>query len=305
METQILTLFGVAGTIASIIGLLYAFIVARRSDRRKLLTYHVTPPLPIASVLPDKAGHRLSIIYEREGTEPLNVKGAYLRFVRICNFGKEPIRRDDIAASDPLRLEIEHARILDLAVADVSRKVINFQITPNQSNDGGATSTQITFDFLDYLDGAGIRVLTDRPRTSIRLLGTIIGIPGGLPEIHDLQKNPILDTIGCGAAIILELIAIASGLYLYSILAGGLTSLWLSLIPVVALLLPIIVIALIGSTIWPRGPQWPKALVLPHWFESASMHNREYFYEREFEYERVLRERRKTNRHPVRVEKNT
>jgi hypothetical protein len=174
---------GIVGSIASVIGLLYAFIVARHTEPRKLLAYEVTHPLPLASVLPDRVEHRLSVVYEREGSPPVNVRGAFVRFIQLGNFGREAVRREDIANADPLRIEIRDARVLDVAIAGASRPVIEFALGPTErveELEGDTTTIPVSFAFLDHRDSAIVRVLTDSARTPVAVRGTIIGMPEGI-----------------------------------------------------------------------------------------------------------------------------
>lgn len=275
----------ILGTLASIVGLLLALLAARRVERRKLLTYEVTPSLPLANVLPDRTEHRLSIVYEREGDEPINVKGAYLRFVRIGNLGKEPVRKEDIAPSDPLMLKVARAKVLDIAISSVSRDVIKFTVNPFEEAEDKITSSLISFDFLDYQDGATIRVLTDRRRASIGITGTIIGMPEGILIKGEIEKHPILNKVGCGLAIILQLIGVVAAVYAFRIFTGGWVMLWPYLIPLAVLLAPLLVIA-IASNMWPKGSQW-KTLGLPHWFRTPDIEHPEYrfYYDHDYDLE--------------------
>lgn len=180
-----LNAFNILAGVITIISLFYGVMVARRSDRRKILTFDSTPPLALVTVLPNQTGHRLSIVFEKEGASPINIKGAYLYFIRVVNLGKEPIKREDLATADLLRLEILNANVLDLAIASVSRQVINFCITPIRIAEESLNSSQLSFDFLDYRDGALIRILTDSPSASLELKGTIIGMPKGIAHLRE------------------------------------------------------------------------------------------------------------------------
>ncbi len=262
----IVTLFGIIGTLASLIGIPLTIVLARRSERQKRLIYDTTPPLPLANVLPNRTEHRLSIVYVREGEEPINVQGAYLRFVRIGNLGKEPVKREDCAPSDPPRLEIRGAKVLDIAVADLSRDVIKFELGPVEEGDESITISPVIFDFLDFRDVALIRVLTDRPTARIRLLGTVIGMPQGIRSFRDLERSPVRGIVGGSLSALLYVAAFAGSLYLFRLATGNWTLWWVLLLPIAALILPGILIAVVASTIWPRGSQWPNAPAPPTWF---------------------------------------
>lgn len=218
-------------------------------------------------MLPDETGHRLSIIYEREGQEPLNIKGAYIRFVRVGNVGLEPIKQDDIASQDPLRIEIKNARVLDLVVDGISRKTINFTFGPYQKGEN-TTVGVFTFDFLDQFDGVLFRVLTDNPHAQISVLGTIIGMPQGIR-----YRNEVTHQMG-GSCL---------GLIL-SFAWVGLLSIWLTrfypigktkppetlpwhlslLFFAVLFGVPLLLMAL-SEKLFSRV-KWPNDLLLPGWY---------------------------------------
>jgi len=269
MRVDWLSIIAMSGAIGTFVGLALTVIYSRRADRRKMLVHDVAPPLALANILPDRTDHRLSIVYEREGSPAMNVRGAFLRFIQLGNLGKEPIRRDDIAPGDPLRLEVDGARVLDMAVSAVSRDVINFGLTPFSESPGGKTSSLMSFDFLDSQDGALIRVLTDNAAARLRIAGTIIGMPQGVLRTGDLGQNRVLNAVGCGLAVLLQLSAIAGALFIFRTVTGGWSSLWIFLLPIAALFLPAIVVGLVASTVWPSGPRWPGALSIPDWFVST------------------------------------
>jgi hypothetical protein len=290
-----INILAILGTVATFIGLVYTVISAQRADRRKLLTYEVANPLALATVLPDRSEHKLSIVYEREGNPPLNINGAYLRFIQLGNLGKEPIRQSDIAPSDPLRLEVSDTKVLDVAIAGVSREVINFNIGELNDDKKEVTNILLSFDFLDFQDGAVIRLLTDEWHARVRVTGTIIGMPEGVCRKDQFGGTRVLNIVGCGLAILLQLAAIVGALYLFRNVTGGWSLLWIFLLPIGAFLLPALLVSIVATTIWPKGPKWPQSLILPAWFF------REYSNSRDIQYlemeERNLRskQRRRTS----------
>ena len=231
-----IAILGIIGSVASVAGLVYAFVLARQAQHRKLLAYEVTHPLPLANILPDTVEHRLSIVYERQGEPPVNVRGAFVRFLQVGNLGREPVRRADIATADPLRLQVSGGAVLDVALAGVSRPVIDFRVAPVETQADGATAL-VSFDFLDFKDSAIVRILTDAPRVRVSLKGTIIGMPQGIVYRPDLEKRPILNPLGCALAVVLQLTAIVGALWIFRAATGGWSLLWVLLLPVLALLL--------------------------------------------------------------------
>lgn len=260
---------GIVGTVASVISLVYAVIIARRSIRAKILTYQAYPPLPLGRVLLDDDAYELSVMLRRKGdAESLNLEGAYLHYLQMGNLGREPVRREDLSSSDPLRIEVlsvSPVKIVDVAEGGVSRNAINFQVEKCQKVDEKFSYSIIRFDFLDYLDGALIKVLTDR-QTVVRLAGTIVGMPTGVRPIYEIKQQDFLNRIGCGAAILLQISAIAGAVYLFLQL-GGTWSTFFPLLPALGvLLLPAAVVMVAWLYLWPKGFTWPEKPTVPQWF---------------------------------------
>ncbi len=280
MEANWLAVVEVLGTIGTFIGIVLTIIYARRSDRRRLLVYDVGPPLALATVIPDRIDHRLSIVYEREGAEPENIRGAYIRFLRLGNLGREPIRKTDLAAADPLRINVSHARVLDMAVSSVSREVIKFDIgslQKSESTESDEVEVGISFDFFDYQDGAVIRILTDSLRMKATLLGSVVGMPQGILPIEAIGQNKILNYFGCALAVILQILAIAGALLIFRNVTGDLSSLWVLLLPIAAIFIPVIVVFIAYTLVWPKGAKWPGKLSIPGWYESALAFRRDIY----------------------------
>lgn len=269
MEVNWLAIIAVLGTIGTFVGIVLTIFYARRSDRRRLLVHDLGPPLALASVLPDRTGHRLSIVFEREGSDPENVKGAYLRFLRLGNLGKEPIRSSDFAPADPLRIRVSNARLLDLAISSVSREVINFGLGPSLEKGLRSFEADVSFDFLDYEDGAVVRILVDTTRAKVQLLGSIVGMPQGILPIDAVGQHKTLNYLGCALWALLQIAATAGALLLFRNATGGWDLLWILLLPFGALFLPAIIVLIVYALLWPKGARWPKALSTPRWFNSA------------------------------------
>ncbi|HYX71289.1 MAG TPA: hypothetical protein VE732_00840, partial [Nitrososphaera sp.] len=217
----------------------------------------------------------------------------------------EPIRKEDIAPSDPLMLKVTGAKVLDIANAGASRDVINFTISPFEEGKDDITSSLISFDFLDYQDGATIRVLTDRRRAFVGVTGTIIGMPEGIQLKGDIEKHPILNKVGCSLAILLQLAGIAGSIYVFRRFTGGWADLWPFLLPLAVLIFPLLIIA-ISSSMWPKGKQW-KLLRLPRWFVLPEMRMPEhrYYYDHYYDPEEVLLMREVAEELPDKLKSNS
>jgi hypothetical protein len=253
----------------------YGLALALRTERRQLLTFDFTYPLALAKLMPHESDNRISLVYDRDGADPVSIKGAYLTFVRVANLGKEPIRRDDLAGSDHPRLSIQNSRILDWGIAGCSREVINFSLSPADEGNECNNTFLLGFDFLDYQDGVLIRFMTDGP-PNVSLQGTVIGMPKGIPRFDQLRgvtffirRSPfriILALMIPGAFIswpAAQVFADDSAGFRQRIV-------WLA----VFLIVPT-VIAIVGAKyLVTDESDWPKALRLPNWFRGAQMDQR-------------------------------
>lgn len=91
----------------------------------------------------------------------------------------------DIAESDPLRIGLRAAEILDVRVAAETRSAIRFSV---DVRDG---SCFINFDFLDRHDGVILDLLhtaSEKDRPSIQ--GTVKGLPAGVSYYGPLTNPP-------------------------------------------------------------------------------------------------------------------
>lgn len=257
----------------TIFSLVYAFVVARRSDRRKILACDISPSVALVTIVPDQSGHRLSIIYEKEGTAPVNINGAYLHFVRIANLGKEPIRREDLATSDALQLQIREAKVLDVAVASVSRQVINFALSPVEETDT-ISIARPSFDFLDYRDGAVIRLLTDSAAAKLVLRGTVIGMPTGIFQVNELSGSGSRRLFRVLVVTIVSMLIMGGPLLILFGIPGSsgyestVPQWWVAAVFVGSTVLAFIFMSLTFRWIIAPDQRWPTSLWYPDWFVS-------------------------------------
>jgi hypothetical protein len=259
-----LVILGAIGSIASVVGL-YALYDSRRNRRIKLLSYEWTPPIPLATAAPVERDYKLSIHYTAAGAETEEViEAAFVSYLRFANFGKEPIRRTDIAPANPLRIAVENERVLDISLSTQRRKVTRVALgEPAVGEDGG--SAAITFDFLDLRDGAIIRVLTTGPRARLRLLGDIIGMPAGIRQSDETEAGDIWGKLGFGLWLLAECAAFAFVAWIVKQVTGSWGNAWLLVLPIVAFVLPIVGVFVLEDH-WPsRAGKFPKELALPNW----------------------------------------
>lgn len=258
--------FGLIAGVASFVGLALAFYYGRRDgQKRKLFVYRAgVGPIPFASTR-SLAEYNLLLLHEPKKGTIKRIDSAYVHYVQFANFGREPIRRDDLAPANPLRIAVEGAPVLDAAIQAVRREVSQTEIGAPHA-DGAQTTIPITFDFLDYLDGALVRVMTDTRPSSVNVVGDIVGMPSGLHRPADLEGRRAvwLSRIGGALIVLFVLSAVALTPFVYRWVTGTWHDVWLMALPVVALVLPLVICAAVGATIWPSGRlAFPKELE-PH-----------------------------------------
>lgn len=279
-----LTIIGIIGTVASIIGLPYAYILTRRSDRKKILTYYVTSPPRFIDFPQEWIEHR-PIVYTRVGAKPIYLEGAYLSFLLIGNLGKETINKEDIAPNDPIRIEVSGAKVVDIAKTSISRKEINFSLSSFKEVRNSITVSNLVFDFLDYEDGAQIRILTDSDKACVRVVGTVIGMPNGIIQKCKLKKPGF---------IFYFLLWISNIVWAASAFALVFLIIWLvpsfrGMGEVTAFLLTITVMVVTGIiTSWfflvklankvRTYKEWPETLTFPSWFKESAFLTRSDYY---------------------------
>jgi hypothetical protein len=257
-------ILSVIGAVASIVAF-YEFFDNRRNRRIKLLLYETTPPTPLATAGNPEGDYSLSIHYTAAGSgEDEVIEAAFLRYVRFANFGKEPIRREDIAPGNPVRLEVEGSRILDIALSSAGRSVTQVrldkpEITPERASAG------ISFDFLDHRDGAIIRVLATTPTPSVRLVGDIIGMPSGIRRLSEVASRRSWSNLSFALVVAGELGTFAAAAWLVQEVTGSWADVWLLALTPIALVLPLIAVNYLVNWWPPHSRRFPKELALPRW----------------------------------------
>jgi hypothetical protein len=186
-DLSLLAIFGWLAAVASIVGLVYTVLAWKRErTREKRLAFEVRggPPLARSRNLGD---FELRLIFSADGGKTDEAIGAaYVTYGLLANLGREPIRRGDIAPANPLRIEVDGARVLTIEVERATRSVCQISLG-TASASGNTTAAPLTFDFLDGADGALIRILSDGRPSDVRLVGDVIGMPSG---IYTAPDNP-------------------------------------------------------------------------------------------------------------------
>lgn len=267
---------GLIGGVASIAGLVYAIYYARQTRKVKLLVFDTSMSVPLATAVSPENDYKLSITFRRGDLPEEKIKSAHVRFLRFANLGKEPIRREDIAPANPVAVIVQGVRTLDISLAGVTRSVNKLEISELSISED-VSRAEIEFDFLDYQDGGVIKILTQGGKGSTRLSGDIIGMPSGIKPASDVRSFGVLNTIGCSLGVIMQLAALALMFYTFYWATGSWRGVWLLVLPFLALFVPVIIFAIVASTIWPdQGLSFPSTLSLPNWFRRLASRQIEY-----------------------------
>ena len=121
------------------------------------------------------------------------------------------------------------------------------------------------FDFLDYKDGALIKILTVGNKGKISLSGDIIGMPEGIKNIEETSGSKSETNIPGWVVGIGFLAVMASSAFIYYWVTSSWNYVWLIMVPWGVLIFFIVLIAIV-TWAWPSGrPSFPKSLDLPKW----------------------------------------
>jgi len=259
---------GIVGACLTLASLGYAIYVTKRSKQVKELIYDLLPPTPIAGAVSKESGYSIKIVYEGPDKQAETVESVFAQYIRFTNFGRVPIKRDDSASNDPLRIEIPGNKVLDITVAKVAREVCQLKIG-RKVEENGKVVAEINFDFLDYMDGGLIQIITESDKTHASLRGTIIGMPGGLVRGKKEKTSIGFPESGCVIPLVVQIAALISVPFIYHQLTGSWSRVWLLLLPVAALILPLAITTPIVFTILSRGSvKFPEHLKPPTWYDS-------------------------------------
>jgi hypothetical protein len=263
-----LTILGLVGT--AVLGS-YAIYDQRRNRRVKRLVYD-TITVPLATAFRNDEGYKVSIQLERSGTEPRIFDAAYLTFVRFANFGREPIRKDDIAPANPLIVEAETdapGEILDVSLSSSSRRVTSVAVGET-INLGQSAQSKVTFDFLDYHDGGIIRVLSSAQPTNVKLRGDIIGMRTGIiaaDQPPSRRRKIMRWTLGI-LMVAIELAAITASVFAFRWATGSWNNGWVVGMPPLAFVLPLVMFVLVAVLFDTRARGFPPELAYPKWIRA-------------------------------------
>jgi hypothetical protein len=266
----IVIFFGIIG----IIGLVYTVYYGKKALKKKFLAYQNSVAIPLAQAFSPEADYELSVLFQRKGSGEERIKSVYTTFLKFANLGKEPIRGNDIAPANPIKINIEGARTLDIQIAGITREVNNVSLR-NQVMEREKASAEVRFDFLDNKDGALIKVLTVGNKGKISLSGDIIGMPEGIKNVGDASSSSEDASITGWSAAVLMIIACSLMVLIFYWVIGSWTKVWLVVVPFIVFALVIVPAFFIQSWfVTRRRPSFPKSLDLPKWCRSLLIYPR-------------------------------
>ena len=167
-----LQVLGAVAAVATLIGLAYAVYVRRAQLRQKQLTYSVSRAIPLAAPPPQAPGFDLRLEHiDPETHRPTEIESAYLRYLRLINAGREPVRRDDLPHIDAPTVIVDGTTTLNIGLVKQTRPANDVQLGALERPNDVTASRNITFEYLNYRDGAVIQILTTTggkvPRASL------------------------------------------------------------------------------------------------------------------------------------------
>lgn len=265
---NIVVIIGIAVTVVvGVAAIICTIYYGRRGQRKKLMVYEVSESIALARSFSPEGDYKISVLFQRKGSIEEKIESVYTTFLKFANLGKEPIRGEDIAPSNPLRVSVKGARILDIQLGGITREVNNVCLRDRVFKKEQA-SAYVNFDYLDYRDGALVKIVSVGEAGNISLEGDIIGMPEGINNIGEIRTKakPTLtgstwSTLGFAAA--------SFGLsgFIYYWIMGGFISVSLAFLPYGILFGVIGILMIIDDVrLWARGRKsFPKSLELPKW----------------------------------------
>lgn len=116
-------------------------------------------------------------------------------------------------------------------------------------------------------------------------------MPAGIQRASEIGRRPVLGLLGVALAIAFEASALVLTPFVFAWVTGSWSNVWLLALPIVAIIVPIVVIVVINQTIWPKGgADFPRELMpkirgipFPLYFDHPAMIEARYA-DMDFEY---------------------
>lgn len=174
---------GIAGSIASIIGILLSVYFFQASREKSKLTYFVHPAK--AAVVRTQQTSRLAVQYDGQGLKS-DITAAQVAF---WNAGSKPIRANDVLS--PLVIQTGNKeRILEASLRKTSRDVVGITLDPSRV---AAGEVEIRWTILEQNDGGVLQIIFAGDETVDIQAHAILE---GQPAIVELEYSGELRTPG-------------------------------------------------------------------------------------------------------------
>lgn len=156
--------FALLGFLIGVISFVAAFIFYFNAKRERLPTYQSLTSVLVEGGPTHPDG--LTLAYKGQPQQRIAITK-----MAFWNAGHETIRRSDLVAADPLRIEIQDALILDAMLLKISAESCNFSLSIVEP-----AQCDVSFDYIDFRDYALIQLVhTGTGDAKVRLKGKILG----------------------------------------------------------------------------------------------------------------------------------
>jgi len=115
-----------------------------------------------------------------------------------------------------------------------------------------------------------LKILTDGRPKKLKFEGVIIGMPNGLVSILNVRQPQVLKWAAIILSIFLFCSSFAVAAWIFDRVIGDWSRIWILLLPLAAIFIPAIILAIISSTLWPdNSPRFGESLKSPSWYRRA------------------------------------
>lgn len=178
ISNPFIILLGIIGGILSIISIPLSFYFYFRQKKEKILCFAIKSNTLVRNL--SGIFRRVKVLYDEAPVENLTVTQ-----IAFWNAGKEPIRKEDVATSEPLVVIASNGNsILDVEIIKHNESSNNFDRTLTEDK----KKCFILFDYIDHKNTAVFQFIhTGSSAKDLRLNGRIIGF--GKPKFIKTNSN--------------------------------------------------------------------------------------------------------------------
>ena len=161
---------GLTSVTLIIIGLIAAVYIVARGRHRKAVVYEVLPPIALSNVEFGQSGYSLQVVYRSHSNHIQAVQQVFLQYVRLVNFSRDRIIREDFISSEPFSVVITGGEVIDISVAKLSNPTSHIRLGQiNKEKD--VASSAILFDHLDPHDEVILQIVSASRAQAVTLQG--------------------------------------------------------------------------------------------------------------------------------------